>query len=118
MGDRVQGRRRDDVPFGQLPDWPIAPGDYWRYLDPKTGKPLEARTIDERPAVAENLTGGVWGVSAPNGAGIGTLVLHTVREEDDGTASIRPNDGSSNSVLIEGANAYHGYLEHGVWESV
>lgn len=114
----TDGRRRDDVPFGDLPD-DVQPGDYWRYLDRDTGKPLKASSIDQRPAVRENLTDEVWGCSAPNGAGIGTLVLHTVREEDDGTASIRPNDGSSNSVLIEGgATSWHGYLERGVWRPV
>ncbi|WP_156718138.1 hypothetical protein [Nocardioides sp. Leaf307] len=65
-----------------------------------------------------NLTGGVWGFVSPDGIGISTLALHTVREHDDGTISIRPGDGSSNSVLHSGApdgQTWHGYVEHNVW---
>jgi hypothetical protein len=40
-----------------------------------------------------------------------------VREEDDGTISVRPGDGSSNSILLSGAfgKTWHGYIEHGEW---
>lgn len=67
----------------------------------------------------ENLTRTCWGFCAPNECGIGLLTKHTVREHEDRTISIRPNDGSSNSVLIKGANCqWHGFIEHGVWNSV
>lgn len=64
-----------------------------------------------------NLTGTAWGFMAPNGCGIGTLLKHTVREHEDGTATIAPQDGSSNSVLIHGGDggSWHGYMDHGVW---
>ncbi len=104
----MTGRRRPDVPLGELPDDP-QPGDYWRYL---THDGTRLMNVQE----AGNLTGGVWGFSAPNGAGIGTLTKHTVREHENGTASIRPDDGSSNSVLLTGGDqSFHGYLERGEW---
>lgn len=107
----VEGRRREDVTFGDLPD-EIQPGDYWKYLD-KDGEPKQAG----RPT---NLTGTVWGFYSPDGNGVGTLLSHTVREHEDGTISIRPGDGSSNSVLHKGARLeeWHGYVECGVWTEV
>lgn len=107
-GDTLQGRRRDDTPLSELPDpWPD-PGDYWRVTNDE-GEPLES---DD----SGNLAGGVWMICAPNGA-IGTLSKHTVREEDDGTISVRLGDGSSNSILIGGGAgaSWHGYIERGVW---
>lgn len=111
---KVTGRRREDVRFGELPQ-DLLPGDYWKYLDRSTGDPMTAQDAPE------NLTGGVWGFYAPNGCGIGLLMKHTVREHDDRTISIRPGDGSSNSVKIEtGLNgpSWHGYVDHGVWDDV
>lgn len=105
------GRRLPDTIEGELPEG-IQAGDYWRpTLD--DGTPLR----NDHP---QNLTGGVWYVAAPMPSGsfsIARLTLHTVREEDDGTISVRPGDGSSNSILIKGANGqeYHGYIERGVW---
>jgi len=71
----------------------------------------------------ENLTGTIWQIVAPgtDGHGVATLTKHTVREEDDGTISVRPGDGSSNSILVTSGSdgsTYHGYIEHGVWTSV
>lgn len=111
-GDTTQGRRRDDVSFGDLPE-EVEPGDYWKYLDRETS---EAMKVDE----PSNLTGTVWGFYAPAGGGIGTLVKHTVRENEDDTATIAPGDGSSNSVLISAGDgeSWHGYLERGVWREV
>lgn len=107
-GDTTQGRRREDVPFGDLPI-DVEPGDYWKYLDRETGEPL---AVNEQG----NLTGTVWGLCAPTGCGIHTLRKHTVREHDDGTATIAPGDGSSNSVLLTAADgSWHGYLTRGVW---
>lgn len=50
---------------------------------------------------------------------IGNLELHTVREHEDGTISVRPGDGSSNSILISGSRGrkWHGYIEHGIWRT-
>lgn len=65
-----------------------------------------------------NLTKTVWGYTSPDGNGLGTLAIHTVREEEDGTISVRPGDGSSNSILHKGGGTgkvWHGYIEHGVW---
>jgi hypothetical protein len=114
-GERTQGRRLPDVVWGDLPEGDIQPGDYWKFvLD--DGTPLH---VAESPGNG-NLTGTSWGLMAPNSDAIGTLRLHTVRENEDGTASILPGDGSSNSVSITGPGGlnWHGYLYNGVWESV
>lgn len=106
------GRRREDTQLGSMPDpWP-EPGDYWRIVN-SDGSPLEANEEG-------NLTNLVYMICAPDGS-MGNLVRHTIREEDDGTISVRPGDGSSNSILCHtsGENAgWHGYIEHGVWRSV
>lgn len=112
-GDTTPGRRRADVPLGDLPP-DVQPADYWRYLVSDGSRPMH---VEERG----NLTGGVWGFYAPNGCGIGTLLKHTVRELADGTATVAPGDGSSNSILISGGGSgrsWHGYLERGVWREV
>lgn len=110
----LTGRRRPDTPQGDLPD-DIQAGDYWRVLNHGNGKPVQVN----HPG---NLTGGVWYVVAPmpnDGYAIGRLELHTVREHEDGTISVRPGDGSSNSILIRGhhGQTFHGYIEHGVWRA-
>lgn len=110
-GDRTQGRRREDTPFRDLPE-DVQPGDYWKCLKEPGGDPVESTSPG-------NLTGTVWMFMAPAKGGIGTLTKHTVREHEDGTASIVPGDGSSNSVLIAGGGGqWHGYLYRGVWEEV
>lgn len=110
-GDTYQGRRREDVRFGELPH-DLELGDYWKYLNG------DGQSI--RSSTSENLTGTVWGFYGPvPGAGVGTLMHHTVREHEDGTATIAPGDGSSNSVLTSGRSvSWHGYLERGVWREV
>ena len=115
----MKGRRLPDTESGNLPlGW--GPGDYWRVLS-EDGSRLLTPVEQGGPHhdYSGNLTGQVWYVVSPNGLLAG-LCLHTVREEDDGTISIRPGDGSSNSVLVEGHNkdglaSWHGYIEHGVW---
>jgi hypothetical protein len=111
----VIGRRLPDTRRSFLPD-DIQRGDYWKVL-----------TEDDKPVCleneSENLTKTEWMVVAPLGEtayGIGRLTKHTVREHEDGTISVRPGDGSSNSILITGARGlqYHGYIEKGVWVSV
>lgn len=68
---------------------------------------------------ATNLSGELWFVTTPNGL-VGNLANHTVREEADGSISVRPGDGSSNSILVHGAmgKSWHGYIESGVWSEV
>lgn len=105
------GRRRPDTRRDRLPRNP-KPGDYWKVLDAGTGKPAHS----DAPT---NLTGTVWEIVAPDtGFGVATLAVHTVREHDDGTISVRPGDGSSNSILVTGAHGktWHGYIDHGKWE--
>jgi hypothetical protein len=106
----VIGRRLPDTTFGILPDG-FRAGDYWKVVE-GDGRP---KLVDE----PSNLEGTVWRVAAPMSYGyaLGTLTKHTVREHDDGTISVRPNDGSSNSILITGHDdeQWHGYIERGVW---
>lgn len=115
----LEGRRLPDTQFGNLPlaldD--LKPGDIWKYLN-GDDTPVSAAKLYKDRDMSGNLTGGVWGYCSPDGNGIGTLALHTVREHDDGTVSIRPGDGSSNSVLHSGGPqglTWHGYVEHCVW---
>lgn len=110
----MKGRRRDPVDFGTFPD-DLQPGDYWRYLT--DGKPMTTEHYDQGRDTSSNLTGRVYGYSSPDGGGLGTLVLHTIREHRDGTISVRPGDGSSNSILHDNGRGkiWHGYIEHGEW---
>lgn len=109
------GRRRPDTPLSMLPD-DVRRGDYWKVTD-DAGAPLES----SEPG---NLTGTVWMVAAPlgerEGFGIGRLTKHTVRERDDGTIDVLPNDGSSNSIKIwrNNGDEFHGYIYAGEWRSV
>lgn len=116
----LKGRRLPDTRFGELPESldNIQPGDYWKYLDAE-GNPQ--KPYSNEPLAAGNLTQTVWGYMSPDGNGIGTLMIHTVREEDDGTISVRSGDGSSNSILHGGGKPrkeWHGYIEHGQWNPV
>lgn len=108
----MQGKRLPDTRFGDLPEG-IEEGAYWKCLS-GDGSPMSPPGDDG----AQNLTGTVWMVVAP-GLGLAPALLtkHTVREEDDGTISVRSGDGSSNSILVQMGNgkSYHGFIEHGVW---
>lgn len=102
----MQGRRRPDMLWGELPE-SIEPGDYWKITN-----------YDLGDAFPDNLTRTVWQFFCPDGNGVGTLVQHTVRENEDGTITVAPGDGSSNSILHQGGNpnrSWHGYVDHGVW---
>jgi hypothetical protein len=108
----VIGRRRPDTPRIDLPA-DIQRGDYWKVLT-SSGDPA---CVGGEPG---NLTKTEWMVVAPLGEtayGIGRLTKHTVREHEDGTISVRPGDGSSNSILITGVHGlqYHVFIERGVW---
>jgi hypothetical protein len=112
--DEFQGRRREDLRYGQLHNH-LQTGDYWKQLNDE-GEPR----LVEYPS---NLTGTCWYVVVPlgtgGGFGIGNLAKHTVREHEDGTISVRPGDGSSNSILISNRKySWHGYIEHGVFQEV
>lgn len=113
----VLGRRLPDTPAGRLAA-DFQPGDYWKVLCADGSAPATPEQHSGKRDYSGNLTGTVWYLVTPNGL-IGGLSLHTVREHEDGTISIRPGDGSSNSVLIEGAlgKTWHGYIEHGVWSA-
>lgn len=128
----MRGRRLNDTPIGEAPRGPKGgkqrqtPGAYWKVLRRDgTDQPLNMHNPKDRrwwsgspEQYAQNLTGTVWGVITPIG-GFGMLSIHTVREHEDGTISVRPGDGSSNSVLISGPEGtWHGYIEHGEWRSV
>jgi hypothetical protein len=115
------GRRLPDTDVNHLAEgW--GPGDYWRVLTEDGSRPMTPEEYGgKNKDYPSNLTGGVWWVVTPNGVPA-VLCLHTVREHEDGTISIRPGDGSSNSVLVEGYShelkervSWHGYVEHGVW---
>jgi hypothetical protein len=95
----MQGRRRDDTEENTLPA-DIKPGDYWKVKRPD---------------------GSIyWHIAIPLGNtedayALGNLINHTVREHEDGTISVRPGDGSSNSILVSRRDrSWHGYVEHGV----
>lgn len=109
----TEGRRRPDLEIGKL-HADLQAGDYWRVVVEDEDGVRPMNVVEE-----SNLTGGVWRVIVPMsyGTAIGTLVLHTVREHDDGTISVRPNDGSSNSIAVTGHHdeRWHGYIEHGVF---
>lgn len=113
--------RLPDTQFGSLPD-DAQPGDYWKYLG-GDGQPMSARAHcgGESGRAAQNLTDTCWGFYSPDGNGMGTLVYHTVREHEDGTISVLPGDGSSNSILHSGGAknlTWHGYIHAGEWRSV
>jgi hypothetical protein len=130
----MKGHRLEDTEMGKIPQpedsashaLPPA-GSYWRVLNRKTGEPMDVvRNFEDRRwwgSIIEdkwrgNLTGGVWGIITPLGQ-YAMLSIHTVREEDDGTISVRPGDGSSNSIKVEGPEGtWHGYIEHGEWSEV
>lgn len=105
--DEMQGRRLPDVELRVHYASVMGPGDYVRVL----GYP--------EPLPDSNLTGDVWFATTPNGL-LANLGGHTVREEDDGSISVKPGDGSSNSILVTGADgrSWHGYITRGLWWSL
>jgi hypothetical protein len=108
----MMGRRRPDMGLHELPD-DMRAGDYWKILEPD-GSPRIVRAPGK-------LTAYTWHVCAPileidsEGLALGRLDYHTVREHEDGTISVRPGDGSSNSILIDAGphHSWHGYIEKG-----
>lgn len=113
MAKTLQGRRLPDTREGDLPS-DIQAGDYWKILD--------ADGVPKRSTAASNLTGECWHVAVPFGGrddvySLGNLINHTVREHADGTISVLPGDGSSNSILVRRCDSsWHGYIRGGVFE--
>ena len=107
----ARGRHLPDAKQGWFPIEmdDIQEGDYWKVLD-LAGEPMKS----DQPG---NLTGTVWMFKGPSGSGFGTLMRHTVREHEDGTISVLPGDGSSNSILQGGGGKpqWHGYIYNGEW---
>ena len=110
----LRGRRLPDTDLNELPE-EFQAGDYWKCL------------VDGRPmnvvGIPSNLTGSVWRVVVPMSYGYaisGPMTKHTVREHEDGTISVLPNDGSSNSILVTGHHGeqWHGYVYAGVLRAV
>jgi hypothetical protein len=108
----MQGRRLPDVEFRENRGFREAmePGDYFRIVN------------GPRETAPSNLTGETWYAMSPNGL-LANLAAHTVREEDDGSITVKPGDGSSNSILVstrtvEGEVSWHGYITRGLWWSL
>jgi hypothetical protein len=108
--------------MGGLPG-EIQIGDYWKIVHPD-GRAVTPEEYMKR-SFPSNLTGTCWMIAVPNpqsktGKGylLGNLVAHTVREHEDGTISVLPGDGSSNSILVRGGEdrSWHGYVHEGVLE--
>lgn len=104
--DQIQGQRLPDV-------------DYLDQYKTRADPPGAFRKVTGFPesfaAYESNLTGTVWVIQTPNGLH-GLLAAHTVREEDDGSITVAPGDGSSNSILVTNrVESWHGYITRGLW---
>ena len=104
--DQIQGERLADVDYYDQYKTRLDPPGAFRKV---TGFP------DTAVAHSSNLTGTLWVVKTPNDLH-GILGAHTVREEDDGSITVKPGDGSSNSILVSnGQESWHGYITSGLW---
>lgn len=104
--DQIQGERLPDLDFREnFSMRQDPPGSFRKILNCPPGY-----------AGATNLTGEIWFVITPNGL-VGNLANHTVREEEDGSISVKPGDGSSNSILVSQGQdkSWHGYITAGLW---
>lgn len=92
MSDTMQGSR---LPDGEIAHYPFQAGTYGR-------APVSSG-------------GWTWYACTPNGH-LANLGAHELVEHEDGTITVSP------SILIhggrDGAEAWHGWLERGVWRSV
>jgi hypothetical protein len=89
------------------------------------GTRLPDDTFPEEPGAYSKVFGGEWVVSTPDGC-IFHLASerrpdrngkhHEVEEHEDGSISVLPRPGNSNSILSP--KGWHGYLERGVWRAV
>ena len=104
--DQIQGERLDDIAYRDQYQARNDPPGAFRKV---TGFPPSAVNYPS------NLTGQLWIVMTPNGLH-GVLGAHTVREEEDGSITVAPGDGSSNSILVSnGVESWHGYITRGLW---
>lgn len=128
----MRGQLLPDAPIGEFPvDYDDLPkGSYWfvtvRRDHPEYPRRLNVKDHPEDrrwwgskddPRYAGNLTGHVLGIITPDGR-YGMLSIHTVRDNEDGTVSVLPGDGSSNSILVSGGSQpgqWHGYIHEGEW---
>lgn len=107
--DELQGQRGPDL-------------DYRENFSMRKDPPGTFRKITDFPPSAvgaTNLTGELWFGITPNGL-LGNLGNHTVREEEDGSITVWPGDGSSNSILVQDGRgkSWHGYITRGLWWSL
>lgn len=105
--DQIQGQRLPDLDYTEQYKARSDPPGAFRKV---VGFP---KSVTDYPS---NLTGELWIVMTPNGLH-GVLGAHTVREEDDGSITVKPGDGSSNSILVNGGDrgSWHGYITKGLW---
>lgn len=108
----IQGFRLPDTREDEIPDG-IGIGAYWKVLWP------DSSGLPKTVISPGKLTEDCWRLVVPLGGGFGIANLdnHTVREHEDGTISVLPNDGSSNSILVsKSANgpSWHGFVYAGV----
>jgi hypothetical protein len=96
QGEQLQGRRVDVDDDGFMIDFG-RPGDYGHH----------ERTLEQVHNCADQL---YWNVCAPDGSSCKLdPSVHVVEEHSDGTISVTPSIVTKN---------WHGWLKHGVWESV
>lgn len=101
------------MPNGETPE-DARPGDYWLVTNDE-GELLQVNSPGNLTKLRMNF---IPPQDEP-GSGYATLGKHTIRVEADGTCSVRPNDGSSNSIACTTQFGYwHGYLYHGYWTPV
>jgi hypothetical protein len=72
------------------------------------------------PVTASGETFTAWVFKCPGCGGLGTLsydtrkgAVHEVDENADGTITVEPKPGNSNSILHD--CGWHGYIDHDTW---
>jgi hypothetical protein len=99
-GDRTTGRRVDS--YEEFFDASIEEGVYWKVtVDGVTCWQIRPPGCDDN---------GLLGPQPPASG-------HDVDEHDDGTITVEPKPGNSNSILCPLCR-WHGYIERGVWVQV
>lgn len=91
----------DDEWFSQQADGLITPGDY--------GKIIDAGRVTWFVCTPDGARFMLASPHSPDSAGRS----HEVEEHDDGTITIEPRPGNSNSILSP--QGWHGWLYRGVW---
>jgi hypothetical protein len=87
---------------------------------------LEPGDYVKRTTVSDGDTREMWWFCSPNGV-LGRLVMpedspqcHHIEQHEDGAISVLPQEGNTNSILAKDGfgNEWHGWIRHGVWESI